>query len=115
MYHAVVYMQLHYTVVTTGWCKNVTEPQASLIRSEIHGALCLLHQERTSRRRSVEIHTLYAGASGSSTYSHVPNFYLIWQEAMTHCSSKDLCETEVRKCENKLAFVQLVNQLRKFA
>ncbi len=46
--------------------------------------------------------TLHAGASRSSTYSHVPNFYLIWQEALTHCSSKDLCEAEVNKCERQI-------------
>ncbi len=49
-----------------------------------------------------ERRTSYAGASGSSTYSHVPNFYLIWQEAKPHCSCKDLCETEVSKCEKQI-------------
>ncbi len=42
-----------------------------------------------------ERRTSYAGASERSTYSRVPKFYLIWQEAVTYCSSKDLCETEV--------------------
>ncbi len=49
-----------------------------------------------------ERRTLHAGVSGSSVHSRIPNYYLIWQEAVTHCISKDLCEAEVSKCERHI-------------
>ncbi len=65
---------------------------------------CMYYQERMHEppKAAKERRTSHAGASASSTYSHVPNFYLIWQEAKPHCSSKDLCETEVSKCEKQI-------------